>query len=214
VGVDLGTRDGTAIVVWAWSPTHPGLWEVYSEVRRTPKGDRFPLGTLVAWFREVEAAYGPFTEGVADDGGLATMVLDTLANEHFIYLSAAEKREKVDHIALFNKDLDAGLVHIREHSDLSVELQLDRWDMKKLALGKREEDRSVPNDTADAALYSWRACQHRRAKERQAAPSVGSADWWRARELAELEAAKARAKARVSGEHDYSRMDLPWWEGN
>jgi hypothetical protein len=212
VGVDPGVRDGTAIVVWAYSPTAPGLWEVYSEVRRTPKGDKFPLGEFVAWYTEVEGTYGPFQAQVADHQG-TTMVMDTLAEEYRIYLEPAEKSEKNDHIQLVNADFDRGLIHILSGSALSQELRTNRWDEKKLARGKREEDRAVPNDTCDAGLYGWRWCNHRRAQEKARTPELGSPQWWAAQQAADLAAAKERARQNANPDN-YARLDQPWWETN
>lgn len=205
VGVDLGVRDGTAIVVWAFSPTHPGCWEVHSEVRRKPKGEKFPLSELVEWYREVEQSFGPYAAQVADPQG-STMTLDTLADDHQIYLEAAEKREKNDAIGLFNLDLDRGLIHILPGSPLSEELLKNRWDERKLALGKREEDRNIPNDTCDAGLYGWRWCRHRKAQT----PVDSVVDQFIARQLAELEAAKAAARQKANPD-DYSGLDREWW---
>lgn len=209
VGVDLGVRDGTAIVVWAYSDTAPGLWEVYSERRFKAKGEKFPLREFVEWYAEVETQYGPFEAGVGDPPGGGTMVLDTLADEHKIYLEHAEKREKVDHIVLFNQDLDRGLVRILPESTLAAELLTDRWDERKLAAGKREEDRNVVNDTADAALYAWRWCNHRRARPKVAGPQPYTPEWWAALQKAELDAARDAARRRMAGDDDFSRLDAP-----
>jgi hypothetical protein len=210
VGVDLGVRDGTAIVVWAYSPTAPGLWEVYSEVRRMPKGQKFPLSELVEWYHEVEHTYGPFQAGVADHGG-ATMVLDTLSGDHGIHLDTAEKREKLDHIELMNLDFDRGQIHVLAGSDLATELLTNRWDEKKLAQGKREEDRLVPNDTCDAGLYAYRWSNHRYFKTPEARIPVGSPAWWNHEQAADLARARAAAKARHNPDL-FANLDAPWWE--
>lgn len=210
VGVDLGVRDGTAIVVWAYSPTAKGLWEVYSEVRRMPKGQKFPLSDLVEWYHEIEHTYGPFEAGVADHQG-ATMVIDTLAADHGIHLDTAEKREKLDHIELFNLDLDRGHIHILPGSDLAKELLSNRWDEGKLAQGKRIEDRNTPNDTCDAGLYAFRWANHRYFRTPTTGPEVGSAAWWAAEQAAEIAAAKAAARRRAD-EDDFLAIDRPWRE--
>lgn len=147
--------------------------------------------------------------GVADQGAMATMVLDTLADDHGIYLDGAEKREKNDHIALFNLDLDNNLIHILPGGALAQELLTNRWDEKKLALNKREEDRNTPNDTCDAGLYAFRSSNHRRAEERAATPQIGSREWWTAVNRAELEAVKDRARRKANP--DASNLDREWW---
>lgn len=212
LGVDLGTRDGTAFVVWAHSKTCPDLFEVYSGKRRADRDERLPLGDIVQWYRDVDAEFGPFDAVVADPASLATMVIDTLAVEHGIYLEPAEKREKADHIEIFNSDLDAKRIHVRSHGALAEELATNRWDEKKLmSTGKKEEDRNTPNDVADAGLYAFRWCNHRRAVAPVRAPSVGSRDWWMQRQAEELEAAKAAVRRRNDPDAGYLNLDREWW---
>lgn len=209
LGVDLGTRDGTAMVVWAYSPTHEGLWEVYSEVRRFTKegGQKFPIRLLVEWYREIANTYGPFEAEVVDPGGLANFVVDTLADEHQIYWEPAEKKQKLDYIELFNGDLDARLIRTLPGSDLTAELLTNRWDERQMAKNKREEDRATPNDTCDAALYAFRWCNHRRAQEKAAVVAPNSPAWWAAVQAAELEAAKEAARRRAGRSQDFANLD-------
>lgn len=209
LGVDFGTRDGTAMVVWAWSETSRDLWEIHSEVRRRDEGERLTVGEIAEWYRELEAEYGPFDGYPADPAGLATMVIDTLAEEHGVYLEPAEKKEKLDHIELFNNDLEAGLVHIRAGSALSEELKAGRWDLGKLDKGKREEDAKIPNDVSDAALYAFRWCNHRRAKTQLVAPQMFSNEWWSIQAARDLSDAQKRARDRANPN---SVLDEPWWD--
>jgi hypothetical protein len=211
LGVDLGTRDGTAFVVWAFSPTYPGLWELYSDKRTREPGERFPVSEVAAWYAEVEAEYGPFIGGAVDTAGLGTMILDTLAVDHgMTVLEAAEKKEKVDHVELFNNDLDARLIHVRRDSALSRELRTARWAEKPwVGRAKREEDPKVPNDVTDAAVYAFRWCRHRQAKAKVEAPALFTNEWWQAEAARQLESAKAEARAR----HDLAgALDAPWWK--
>lgn len=208
IGIDFGTRDGTALVVWAYHPHVRGLWEVYSEVRRVEKDSRLSVTDIATWYKEVEAEYGPFDGWPADPGGLATMVMDTLAEEHQVYLEPADKREKLDHIELFNNDLDAGLIHIVAGSDLSQELLAGRWDETKLEKHKREESKSVPNDVADAALYAFRWCLHRKAVDRKTTVQMYSPQWWAQADAADF--AEARAKAKRAHEES-GQLDKDWW---
>lgn len=207
IGVDFGTRDGTALVVWAWSEYSKDLWEVYSEVRRRDKGDRLTVGDIARWYKEVEAEYGPFDGWPADPAGLATMVMDTLADEYQVYLEPAEKREKPDHIELFNNDLDAGHIHIRKGSALSKELLAGRWDPSKMDRGKREEDPKIPNDCSDAGLYAFRWCNHRRAKTMSVTHAMYSPQWWAQVAQRELSDAQKRARDRANP----GELDDPWW---
>lgn len=219
IGVDPGTRDGTGMVVWAWHPHTQHMYEVYSE-RRSVKGprdrnrklteretsevDRLSVSVLARWYKELEEKFGPFEGSVSDPAGLATMVMDSLAEEG-VYLEVAEKIEKLDHIELFNNDLDAGFVHVRRGSDLSEDLLNGRWDAKKLDKGKLVEDDAVPNDVSDAGLYGWRWCNHRRATPVPDRHEMFTARWYRDQAAIEL------AELRKRTERPAENMDSDWW---
>lgn len=209
VGMDLGTRDGTAIVVWAYSDSEPGMWELYSEKRTREPGERFPVSEVAAWFREVEEEYGPFHGGVVDTAGLATMVVDTLAIDHGVNLEPAEKKEKVDHIELFNNDLDAGLIHVRKGSALSQELRTARWAEKPLERNKKEEDPKVPNDITDAGVYAFRWSRHRQAKPLVPTTPLFSPQWFNERAQQDLRAAQTRAREALD---PAGKLDRRWWD--
>jgi hypothetical protein len=217
IGFDFGSRDGTALVVWAFSDTTPDLWEVYSEKRVVAPGQKMPVKDIAAWYKEVEAEYGPFEGWPADFAGLATMVMDTLADEHGVFLEPAEKKQKNDHIELFNNDLDAGRIHIRKGSVLSHELMGHKWsdkhmvkvdDRSVLVTDKRKESDETPNDVCDAGLYAFRWCRHRQAKPEVAAAPMFTREWWARIAAEELKQAEDRARAARSP----AELDMPWWE--
>lgn len=212
VGWDFGTRDGTAAVVWAFSPTEPGLWEVYSEKRKPADGQRLTVTDIANWYKELEAEYGPFDASVGDTAGLATMVLDTLAAEHEVYIEAAEKREKLDHIELFNTDLDLNHIHLRRHSELAMEMLLNRWLEKTLGTSKlrfdgvRKEDPATPNDLCDAGLYGYRWCRHRTAKPvLPPGPALFSPAWYQTVDAEDLKRLRAKKL------QDQIQLDREWW---
>lgn len=212
LGMDFGTKDGTSMVVWAWHPHQPHMWEVYSEKRKPEdfgvQDLRMSVALIAQWYKQVEKEYGPFDCAVGDPAGLATMVIDTLASEHGVYIEPAEKNEKLDHIELFNDDLDAGRIHFRTGSELTEEMLGNKWLEKTLGTPKRKEDPSTPNDLCDAALYAFRWCLHRQNRPKplgSAAPE--SAQWLKERARSEYEETLRRAsRAREAGD-----LDLDWW---
>jgi hypothetical protein len=207
MGWDFGSKDGTAIVIWAWSETSRGLWEIYSERRISTKENPLNVSALARWYHELDAEYGPFEGFPADPAGLATMVMETLATEHGVILEPAEKKQKNDFIELFNTDLDANLIHIRKGSELSEELIADRWLAKTIGTDKRKEDPEVPNDVADAGLYAFRWARHRQFRPVDQTPQMFSREWWAQAAKAELAAAEARARAA----HEETGLDTEWW---
>lgn len=210
IGWDYGKKDGTAAVVWAYSPNEPGLWEVYSEKRKPEEGQRLPMSEIATWHKELEEYYGPFEAAVGDMGGLGSMLLDTLADDHGVYIEGAKKTEKLDHIEIMNNDFDHVRIHIRAGSHLSRELRGNRWIEKSLATERRTEDPATPNDLCDAALYAFRWAMHRKAKDKeQSGPVPFTKEWFKqlaAQELAELR--------RIKSKNEYDDLDREWWHGN
>lgn len=204
-GFDFGTKDGTAIVVWAWSTTFPGLWEVYSEKRKTTDDLRLSVSAVARWYKEVDTVYGPFDGIVGDPAGLATMVIESLAVDHGIYIEAAEKREKVDHIELFNDDLDNLLIWIRKGSELSEELLTNRWLLKTIGTDRRKEDPETPNDLCDAGLYCYRWIRHKYKPEDEPSPLISYEAYVLQQERLMYED-KIKPK-----EESFKTLDKEWW---
>lgn len=207
IGWDLGSRDGTAAVVWAFSDEHPGLWEIYSCREQSTKDRVINVSFIANWYRNLEAAYGPFEGWPADTAGLATMVVDTLASEHGVYLEPAEKTEKNDHIELFNNDLDHGLIHFRRHGELGEEMMGNRWLEKTIGTDRKKEDPITPNDLCDAALYAFRWCRHRQTRVVTTRLAYGSPEWVTQQAASDL--ARMIAEAKAARKPD--SLDNDWW---
>lgn len=213
LGIDFGTKDGTGMVVWAWHPHVPDLWELYSEKRKPEDWGipdlRMSVKLIADWYKALEEEYGPFDSAVGDPAGLATMVMDTLAAEHAVYVEPAEKKEKLDHIELFNSDLDANRIHFRRASELAEEMLGNKWLEKTLGTERRKEDPATQNDLCDAALYAFRWCLHRQSRPRPpTGPKTLTPDWFRQVAAQEREATiKQLSRARDVGD----RLDLEWW---
>lgn len=213
LGVDFGTKDGTAMVVWAWHPHQPHMWELYSEKRRPEDWGipdlRMSVKLIADWYKALEREYGPFDCAVGDPAGLATMVMDTLASEHSVFIEPAEKKEKLDHIELLNDDFDAGRIHIRRGGELAEELLGNKWLEKTLGTERRKEDPATPNDLCDAALYAFRWCLHRQNRPKPpTAPPTLTPEWFRQLAAREREDTIRRLE-RARDPAD--RLDQEWW---
>lgn len=190
LGVDPGTRDGTGMVVWAWNVHTDDLWELYSDRRKALEGERLPIKLLAEWYHELDEQYGPFEVGATDTAGLATMVVDELADAYKVYLEPAEKHEKNDAIEIMNNDFDSGRIHLRRGSILSDEFDRARWNLKKLDKNRKVEDETIPNDVADAGLYGHRWCRHRRPIAQTVIKQLFTPEWFRERAAEQLEQRK------------------------
>jgi hypothetical protein len=210
MGVDLGSKDPSAIVVWAHSPNDPALWEVHSEVRQHQNARQ-----LAEWIAEVDRELGQVPEArVIDSAGLGTMMVDTLADEYGLVLTPAEKKAKLDHIAIFNTDLDQAppRIRVRRGSALGAEMAENRWLETSLGTERRKEDPRTPNDLCDAGLYAFRFAEHRRYRAPKASPGLTQlqviADW-RKRQFEEAKAEARRERERLP----LGPSERDWWDG-
>lgn len=199
LGIDPGYDDPFAFVVWAYSDTHPNLYELYSF---SQKG--MNVTAAAKFIKELQLEYGPFTAMVGDRAGLGKMMFAELSEQHDLHIERAEKKEKDDVIELFNTDLDNGLVLIEPFSQLAVEMTEHKWVYRG---GRRVESDKTKNDTTDAAIYAFRWCDHRRFKEAVEGPEQFTEEWYANLERTEIEAAIKRETEILSN----SRLDKDWW---
>lgn len=208
LGLDIGYRDGDAIVVLAYSRESYDVYQVYGEKR-----EKMNITELARWVHEVREIYPRLEVMVADYGGNGTKILHELANIHRLYFQPAEKTEKNDFIDLFNTEFDAGRIHVLAGNPVSDEFIGNRWLEKTVGTERKREDPSTPNDLCDAFLYAWRWCDHRRPTPPDRKPAAGSEEFWA--ELRAQQRAKAEAEhmRRYGRQDDYSRLDQDWWSG-
>lgn len=193
LGVDLGYDDDTALVVMAYSSSHPDLYQVFEF-----KSQHMTVLDVATKIRETEVEFGEFTAIVGDKGGAGKQVLESLARDHRIAMQAAEKTEKRDYIELVNSDLLEGRIKIIPDGLLATELRYNAWDETR-----RKEDDSCANDLCDSFLYSWRYCYHRHATNRPVPLVPGSPAALNAKIAEQRHAAQERKRR---------SKDADWWD--
>lgn len=206
MGFDLGYQDSDACVVWAYSPTCPGLYEIYSQKR--PKQN---IAAMAGWLLEIRDTYSPDAI-VADFGALGKKILESIADDYGLVAEPAEKREKLTWIANMNADFDRCLVHLLPGSALGEEMLVNRWLEASLGTEKLREDDRTPNDLCDAALYAYRYAHHKRWQPRKPTHEVHSREWWAEYKRQEFQRAVREVKA--AREDDFSGLDRDWWSGS
>lgn len=184
VGVDLGSRDATAIAVWAWHRNGQILYLVHEDVRN---------GVVVAdvekMIRDVMDKFRPAAI-VIDQGGLGLMIADSLRS-HGLPVQPAKKADKPGHIKLFNSDLRKGLIKAPADSLFAHDARLVERDPKALLKDSLEEWKGgYHSDILDAGLYGWREAYHWR--EQPPPPPKSEGEQIRERVIAEVERAKRR----------------------
>ena len=149
LGVDVGWHDKTAFALIAYSTESPVVRvtsvEAFSEMIPSEIGD---------YILQIIDAYHP-TNIVMDTGGLGKSIAEEMRKRFGIPVKAAEKKEKMANIELFNGDLQRGMIEINStNTDLINQMNT----LQKADNGL--EDPNMPNDQTDAILYSWRECKN------------------------------------------------------
>jgi hypothetical protein len=112
------------------------------------------------------------------------MLHETLAQDHGIHCTPAEKTEKCTYQEAMNSDFHSGRIRLLGDSELASEMSALEWDLSldsREALARRGKLRESPNqsnDLCDAFLYVWRRSIHRWETERHVAKAIGSDSWW------------------------------------
>jgi hypothetical protein len=149
--------------------------------------------------RQLEKRFKSFDVRVADTGGLGKTIVESLSRDFGIYLEAARKQDKHDHIRLMNSDLLSGRVKVDPKSCLAEEWRLLQWTHKD---DRKREDPGCANHAADAALYTWRHAHHHLSRDQVFGPEPGTTEWWKQREKQEEE--KFRQEL-------LEARQKPWW---
>jgi hypothetical protein len=201
LGCDLGYDDPFAIVVSAFSNTHPCMYEVFCFKER-----HMIVADIARKIDEVTEMFGEFAAVVGDRGGLGKMVFEELAHIYGINIEPAEKTEKRDYIELLNSDIMEGRIRIRPDSQLADEWSALVWkeDTGKGNLPARDqENKSCHNHLADAFLYSWRYSYHHFFRDRVIEPEYGSHEYWQMKSATAMEEAVMRRRRERMSEGEY-----------
>lgn len=152
IGVDIGWKDDTAIVVVAFNP----------EVSRNAyvvhqwKAPHTLISSLGEELKRLQEVYKPVAT-IMDEGGLGKSIAEELNNRYNLSIRPAEKTQKLAYIELLNSDLHNGYVQIVDDGTTGGALA-EEWRNLTWAEKNRMEDPKQPNHLSDAILYSWRHC--------------------------------------------------------
>jgi hypothetical protein len=174
LGVDFASaHDKTAFAISAYSPHEETVYLEHTEEhsRMSPQEASKYMSVLTEQWASADAAHGVeggFDSIVGDAGGLGAAYMLEMTKHWAIPINPAEKQHKLAYIKLFNGELHDGRLKI-------VEPECESWMTQARTLmwqnGQQlKENQSQPNDSTDAALYSWRECRHYTAVDRYVDP--------------------------------------------
>jgi hypothetical protein len=168
LGLDLGYNDSTAIVVAAFSDTHPEMFQVFEY-----KAPELTFDQIDKQVRRVMKKFPELNAMIADTGGLGKTIIESL-KERGLGFEAAVKTDKLDHIELVNSDLRAGNIKLLPDSHLAAEMRLLQWSDSTY----KKENKGTDNHLCDAFLYLIRYAYHHFWEPPIVEPEHGTPDYW------------------------------------
>ncbi len=204
LGVDFGYNpDPFALVLWAFSPTVPDLYEMVSWKRTLvlPDWQR----DAVRWFFDNIPAL-VYADG--DPGGLQGAHLEGWRELLGIPIDNADKSAKRTWQELINNDGERGRVHMRDSSVYLHEMRHLAWRQQGAKLvesdNRKLADGTIPGrDCCDAGLYSYRRYVSRRTEETAQPPKYGSPEWYALQERTMRDAAIQASARQLADEDEY-----------
>jgi hypothetical protein len=155
-GIDIGSVDADAIMVWGWRKHDSGLY-LCDEYMKAGED----VTDLANAIKEMAAIYHPISM-VIDEGGGGKKSVEELRRRHALPLKAAEKTSKPAYIRMMNADFRKGVIKVlRKKCPVFCEdMVLVRKDPEALARNVLQElpasKGGYHSDAADGGLYGWR----------------------------------------------------------
>jgi len=156
VGIDLGWKDDTAIVVLGFHRHHTEkIWVVEAW-----KEKELTVFEIAQHVRDFATRYEPDAI-VCDTGGLGKTLVEEMRRRHALPIEAAEKVKKNAAIELLNSDLRTQKLSFDgKLNDLFEELRTLQWAPMKFRSDVRKIAEGCDDHLADAMLYAWRRAYH------------------------------------------------------
>lgn len=152
VGVDPGTRDRTAIVVWGWSAREPVLYHVHEWV--TKRDSHTNLSDIAKQLQIINERWSPIPWWYVDMGGSA-MAIDTFTVDYGLpVIHAAKKTDRLMQVKRLGDLLATGKAKVRIGSALEEDLSRAQWDKDARARGQYQWSNVWHPDVADAGRYA------------------------------------------------------------
>ncbi len=156
IGIDPGTRDRTAIIVWGWNNRDRRVWHVDEWV--TERHAETQLSQIADKLGEFKKKWGGFLYPPYFDWGGSQMTIDTFKRDHGIpVVLAARKQDLPGQVARFADLLGQRRAMIRIGSALEYDLQNARFNPDARVEGRYEWTSDVHPDAADAGRYGLQA---------------------------------------------------------
>lgn len=159
LGVDLGFEDSSSFVIQSWREYDKNLY-----TRHASKRPHMIISEVAERIKYLINKYHPIA-CVVD--GASKQAVEELKQRFDLPLEKAEKVGKAEFIEIMNSEYILGTIKLTPESEptLGPEYKNLIWDPEEKKKRKWVELEGLPNDAADAALYSWRKALQFRADD-------------------------------------------------
>lgn len=210
-GLDIGYEAPTAFVICAYSGQLRQLRHVYDF-----SGRHMLTHEIAAMVNQAQRKFGTIEVIYADMANLGVAMATELIQDYGLPLEKSDKRNKNDYIELINSAFSLGELLIIPGTTLETQLLTNAWDIDEeyerkdmsakenmARMSKLVEDKSIPNDSADALVYLYRGSLHRFGKtKKEQSLVIDSPEWWAEKEKKAL----ADMRAQIAMEAAQSKL--------
>lgn len=197
MGVDLGLRDADAIAILAWHSSDPNVYLVEEQITKDQD-----ITSLVEQINRLTAKYD-ISKIVIDYGGLGAKIAEEIQRRHHIPLQAADKKRKMENIALLNDWLRLGRFKAKRTSLFAHDSKLVQIDWEKTTPDRIVVKDSFHSDIIDAVLYAFKESPAFTYQQPKQLPKYGSKEW------AMLEVDEMEQKA-IEYFEEQEKAEKPW----
>ncbi len=150
LGIDVGFKDADALAVIAWSEHDPVTYLIEEKIE-----SKQGLTELVEQVQALRTKYD-ISKIVMDMGGLGLKIGEEMARRYLIPVEAADKKRKMENVALLNDALRSGRFKAKGNSRFAqdsyiVEVDQDKSTPERIVVSNRYH-----SDIIDAVLYGFK----------------------------------------------------------
>lgn len=190
LGIDLGFNDADALALLAWSETDKTTYLIEESV--TPKQG---MTELVEQIRSFQKRFPSLSKLVIDEGGLGKKLAEEMRRRHQLPLQAADKKRKMENVAILNDALRTGAFKAYRGSRFAQDSYLVEIDRDKSTPDKIRVSDRYHSDVIDAVLYAYKESPAYAYQKPEAKPAPGSQAYYDAEAKRLEEAAEEFFKA-------------------
>ena len=196
LGVDLGFKDSDALAVLAWNDKSNDVYLVEEVV--TAKQD---ITSLVGQIEQLRKRWD-ITKIVMDTGGLGLKIAEEIQRRFGIPLEAADKRRKMENLALLNDSLRRGQFKARPSGMFAHDTRVVEWDRDKSRPDRLVVSNRYHSDVIDAVLYAWKETPAYAYRKEPEKPKPSTKEWQDAEQARLEELAEAHFLAELQAQRD------------